>query len=97
MSRLVIGYVTKLALVQKLTGLNDIARTVIEFESIQMDIDGVAVYEHLRPVALINGKSVTEGDLVGNELIIRKITSSQIEFAFRGLVLARLVNAEPST
>ena len=78
----------KLPLVQALHELRRLAQTVIEFETIRLDISGIAVYEEHRPVALINGTAVSEGELVGEELIVRNITKEQIEFAFRGMVLA---------
>ena len=84
----------KRPLVQGVRELHLLTVNVLEFESIQFSVDGVAIYEGRRPVALINGTPVTEGELVGDEAIIRRITPEQIEFSFRGLVLARLVNSE---
>jgi len=85
----------RLVMVQALNDLKLLATTVLEFEDIRLEVAGIAVYEGYRPVALINGRPVTEGELVGNELIIRRITPEQIEFAFRGLVLARILSTDP--
>ena len=87
----------KQSVVTDLRELKLLADTVLEFESINLDIRGVALYESERPVALINGLPVTEGELVGDELIVRDIGTDQIEFAFRGLVLARVFGNEAHT
>ena len=84
----------KRPLVQALRELDLLTRTVLDFEAIDISIDGIATYENRRPVALINGRPVTEGELVGDEVIVRNIGADQIEFSYRGLVLARLVNPD---
>ncbi len=81
--------------VQTLVELTALAQTVIEFEAIELNIGGIAIYEDHRPVALINGQAVAEGELIGQELIVRNIGPEQIEFAFRGLILARIVETGP--
>jgi hypothetical protein len=71
--------------------IRDLAMTtqiVLDFERIDMDIKGVAIMDDKR-FALINGKTLGEGDLLGNELIIRAIAPGAIEFIFRGVVLER--------
>ncbi len=83
----------KRALVQSLRDLRLLAETVIEFEKIDLQINGIAIYENHRPVALINGQPVSEGELIGEELVVRNIGPDQIEFAFRGLVLARTLES----
>ncbi|MAB81305.1 MAG: hypothetical protein CMJ89_18315 [Planctomycetes bacterium] len=85
----------KSELAEKLRSLRDVADAVIAFEAIALDIGGVAIQEDLRPVALINGRSVTEGELVGTELIVHHIRTDQIEFAFRGMILARFLDPDP--
>ena len=87
----------RVVLAQTIHQLKLLCDTVLEFETIALDIRGIAVHEDFRPVALINGESVTEGELVGDELIIRSIMPDQVEFAFRGLVLARLVTESTNT
>ena len=71
-------------------------QTVLEFESIPLDIGGIAIEEGRRPVALINGLSVAEGELLSNDLVVRNIQSDQIEFAYRGLILARPIESTHS-
>ena len=85
----------RIAMVQALEDLKRVADTVLAFEGIPLEINGVAMHEGYRPVALINGSATSEGDLVGDELIVRRISTEQIEFAFRGLVLARIVHSSP--
>jgi Tfp pilus assembly protein PilO len=76
--------------------LKHLADIVLEFESIELDIQGIAIYEDRSPVALINGQAVGEGEIIGDDLIVHNIRPDQIEFAFRGLVLARIVEERPS-
>lgn len=78
----------KLPLVQTLRELERLCKTVLEFEKIDLTVGGIALYEDRRPVALINGQAVSEGELLGDELFVRNIRKDQIEFAFRGMVLA---------
>ncbi len=80
---------TRKPYLQMLNELNWLAQTVLDFEAIPLSITGVAILENERPVALINGQAVSEGELISDELFVRNITRNQIEFAYRGLVLAR--------
>lgn len=82
-------------LVRSLRELKHLADTVIAFEKIEIQVGGVALYEQRPPVALINGQAYSEGDLLGEELIVHNIRPDQIEFAFRGLILARTLEARP--
>jgi len=45
-------------------------------------------------VVLINGHAVQEGELVHDEVIVRDISPELIQFAYRGVVLARAVNLD---
>jgi len=83
-------------LVKSLRELKHLADTVLAFEKIEIDIGGVALYEQRPPVALINGQAYSEGEILGDELIVHNIRSDQIEFAFRGLILARTLDARPT-
>jgi hypothetical protein len=47
--------------------------------------------EDEHPVALINGQAVSEGEMIGDELVVRNIGPDHIEFSFRNLLLARAV------
>lgn len=82
-------------LVRSLRELKHLADTVLAFEKIKLEIGGVALYEERPPVALINGQAYSEGEIFGEELIIHNIRPDQIEFAFRGLILARALEARP--
>lgn len=80
--------------VQAIYELNRLVETVLDFEAIEISISGIAIYEDLRPVALINGSSVTEGEFIGDDLIVRNIRPDFIEFDYRGVLLARPVESE---
>lgn len=86
----------KRPLVQALYELDRLVTTVLEFEAIEISIAGIALYENLRPVALINGSSVTEGEFIGDDLIVRNIRTDYIEFDYRGVLLARPVESAGS-
>lgn len=75
--------------VEKLRNKAEVARTVREFEAIALRVDGVAIMEGSPAAALINGQSLEEGDMLGNELLINEIRTDEIEFIYRGIVLAR--------
>lgn len=62
---------------------------VLEFDKIELEISGVALYEDRRPVALINGTAYQEGELIDTDLMVQSITIDQIEFAFRGVRIGR--------
>lgn len=83
----------KQPLVKTLRELKHVADTVLAFEAIELDIGGVAIYAGRPPVALINGQAVSEGEIIGDELIVHSIRPDRIEFAFRGLVLARILES----
>ncbi len=76
--------------------LKHLADTVLAFEAIEIRIHGIAIYEDRPPVALINGQAVSEGEMIGDDLIVHNIRSEQVEFAYRGLVLARVVEDRPT-
>jgi hypothetical protein len=65
------------------------AETVLEFELIDIDIQGVAIMEGSPSAVLINGRSLAEGDLFNGEILVRAIKSEEVEFVFRGVILAR--------
>lgn len=76
-------------LVDSLRRKADEARIQVEFEAIDLTIEGVAIQADRPPVALINGRALSVGDLVRDELVIRGIRPGEIEFVFRGVVLVR--------
>jgi hypothetical protein len=79
----------KKPLVERLRELAYEARTVLDFEKIKVVVGGVVLIEGAEPVALINGKSLTIGDMINPEMIVRAINREEIEFIFRGVVFAR--------
>ena len=68
-------------MVKNIRALKHLADTVIAFEAIPLEIQGVALYEGRDAVALINGEPFTEGEMVGEELLVQAIRTDQIEFA----------------
>ena len=76
-------------LVTELKRLDAQARDLSDFEKLKIDIKGVAIAEGMPPAALINDKTLSEGDLLGTELIIKAIRPGAIEFLFRGMILER--------
>jgi hypothetical protein len=66
-----------------------VARIVREFEEIEIEVGGVAITEGGPSVALINGESVAIGDMLGRSLFVNGIRPDEIEFIYRGVVLAR--------
>jgi Tfp pilus assembly protein PilO len=87
----------KRPLVDALRRLEQKARTVLDFEQIDLGIAGVAVDSTRTPVALIAGRPVSEGELVteltgpltGDELLVQAIRQNEIDFVYRGLVITR--------
>jgi hypothetical protein len=88
-----LGYVEKDPLrrpfVVELRNYARIASTVLDFDEIDIDVGGVAIMSGAPSVALINGRALGVGDMLGNELLIRDIRPDEIEFIYRGIVLAR--------
>ncbi len=75
--------------VDELNRLAGLARTVIDFEQHQVEVTGVAIMEGRRPAAIVNGRAVGVGDLLDGELVIRDIREGEIEFIYRGVILAK--------
>lgn len=82
-------------LVKSIRELKHLADSVLAFEKIELRVNGVAIQEGRAPVALINEASYSEGEMLGEELIIHNIRADQIEFSFRGLILALPLDARP--
>jgi len=66
------------------------AKTAMDFDDLNLDLGGVIVGEH--SVALVDGKSVEEGEMVAPDLFVQRIREDRVEFLFRGIALARLVS-----
>ncbi len=75
--------------VQKLRRKALVARIVREFEDFEIDVSGVATMEGSPAVATINGRSMQVGDMLTGDLLIHEIRSNEIQFIYRGVVLAR--------
>lgn len=82
----------KQPLIETLKDLDRKVTAVLAFETLDLNITGIAIYEGYRPVALINGTSVTEGELLDGELIVRHIRPDHVEFDYRGVRLAHPVS-----
>ncbi len=65
------------------------AKIATDFGKLELKIGGVMIAEGSPPVALINGRALSEGDMVDSDLIIRSIHRDEIEFIFRGVILLR--------
>jgi len=66
------------------------ARTAMDFDDLELVLGGVIVGEH--SVALVDGKSVEEGEMVAPDLFVQSIEEDRVEFLYRGIALARLVS-----
>jgi hypothetical protein len=66
-----------------------IARIVRDFEEIELDIRGIALMEGSPSVVHVNGHALSIGDMLDQNLIINEIRTDEIEFIYRGVVLAR--------
>jgi hypothetical protein len=75
-------------LVDRLRKLAFEARTVLDFEDIKIEVTGLAIIEGQAPVAVINGRSLGVGDMLTDELVVHDIRAGEIEFIFRGVILA---------
>ena len=65
------------------------AKTLRDFENIELDFGGSIIIGGRPPVILINGVSYQEGDVVGPGLEIASIRKGEVDFYFRGFVLTR--------
>ena len=66
------------------------AKTLRDFEKIQLDITGFAIIEDKPPAVIVNGRSRTVGDPIGDELIVEAIRPNELDLIFRGVVLTRV-------
>jgi hypothetical protein len=76
-------------LVLRMADLAFEARAVVDFDALKLKIGAVVIIEGGTPVATVNGRSVSVGDSISDELVVHSITGDEVEFAFRGVVLAR--------
>lgn len=87
---LVKGDPVRAQLADRVRQLAEDGQTLLDFQAIQLVIGGVAIIEGMPPAIIINGRSLTIGDLVGNELEIVDIRPGEIDFYFRGLILTKV-------
>lgn len=74
-------------MVVELQRLARIASTVRDFEKYDIKVSGIAIRSGTPSVALINGRALSAGDLLNNELLVHEITREEIQFVFRGVIL----------
>lgn len=79
----------RLPLVNEIRDLAFRARTAMDFDELDLHVGGVIVGDY--SVALVDGKSVEEGEMVGPDLFVKSIEEDRVEFLFRGVALARLI------
>jgi len=65
------------------------AETLRDFAKIKLSMGGYAIIEENPPVVIINGRSRSIGDPVGNDLIVEAIRPAEVDFIYRGVVLTR--------
>jgi phosphoglycolate phosphatase-like HAD superfamily hydrolase len=75
-------------LVEQIRGHEADARTVLEFEKIELSLDGRAIVDG-QAYIMINGKTLGVGDAIEKDLLIYSIRSDEIEFLYKGLLFAR--------
>ena len=47
-------------------------------------------HEGYAPVVIVNGKTRSVGDPVGDELIVHDVRPNEVDFVFRGAILTRV-------
>lgn len=75
--------------VRNLRNMAYMAQVAIDFDSMPIDIGGVAIMEGSTPLVLIGGRPYEEGELLSDELMVRSVRPSEIEFIYRGVILIR--------
>lgn len=75
--------------VEQLEQYRHMARTVLEFAGLSIDVRGVVDLGGDRKVALINGKTYAPGEMVAPELLLTGIESDQLSFVFKEVKLTR--------
>lgn len=75
--------------VEQLEEYRHMARTVLEFAGLAIDVRGVVDLGGDRKVALINGKTYAPGEIVAPDLLLTGIESDQLSFVFKEVKLTR--------
>jgi hypothetical protein len=86
----VAGDPIRVELASQIRRLAEDASTLQDFDEIEVAVGGVAIMEGAIPAALINGRAMTLGDMVTDELEVFAIFANEIEFIFRGVILSRV-------
>jgi len=76
-------------LVDEIRRLAQVARIVLDFDKIPIDVTVVAILADAPSLAIINGKTLEVGDMLDEETVLHGIRQGEIEFLFRGVILAR--------
>jgi hypothetical protein len=77
-------------LVSALRAAADESTAVVEFDSLELALEGVAILED-RAAVLIAGRPVVAGEELSEELFVRSVTSNEVVFEYRGVAIARSV------
>lgn len=75
--------------VEQLEQYRHMARTVLEFADLAIDVRGIVDLGGDRKVALINGKTYAPGELVAPDLLLTGIESDQLSFVYKEVKLTR--------
>ncbi|MCA8972347.1 MAG: hypothetical protein KDC95_21345, partial [Planctomycetes bacterium] len=65
------------------------AKVAQEFSRLQISVTGTILLPEFLSTAIINGKTYTEGDAIGDELFLKEVGEDFVEFLYRGVVLRR--------
>jgi hypothetical protein len=90
---LVEGDDLRMGLVEQLRKMENVSRAVVDFGAIPLDIKGVIVNSG-GAVAVINGRSVSAGEMLDAGVIVQSIQSNEIEFLYQGISLVRQIEEQ---
>lgn len=65
------------------------AKIAQEFSRLAIGVSGTIRLPESLSTAIINGKTFTEGDAIGDELFLKEVGEDYVEFLFKGVVLRR--------
>lgn len=65
------------------------AKVAQDFSRLQIAVTGTIRLPESLSTAIINGKTFTEGDAIGDELFLKEVGEDFVEFLYRGVVLRR--------
>lgn len=72
-----------------LRGLYQKAKVAQEFSRLSIAVTGTIRLPESLSTAIINGKTFTEGDAIGDELFLKEVGEDYVEFLYRGVALRR--------